>query len=147
MNPKINEHDRVERRLDAALVSYPITPLPRDFARQLVAQLEPPRAQPGILRRYLRLYATELLYSTVITLILALLVGWPIVSQISGWSIEGATANWAPMVWRASITHSNAGSLLPSWYAAGLATIILIELWAGLFLWVTWFEWPSARSR
>ena len=108
-------------------------------------QVEPLPAKPTVLRKYLRLYATELLYSTLITMVLALLLSWPLLNHLSRGASEHVLTQWSIQTSQALLVWKEMISLFPSWYLFGLVGIILIELCAFL-TWFLWFEESPLQS-
>ena len=151
MNAESYERERIlEATLDAALATYPRAPLPLNFTDQLMAQVamtrqvSAPAASIGSatwsLRHYLRLYSFELAFSSVITLLLAAVVVWPLFAQ----------AGLLPVLWSSTIATelrlaTPFTQYLSSWYAVGLSGVILLELGIVTLAWVGWVERPRTQ--
>lgn len=153
MKAENNEQKRMlERKIDAALSSYPVAPLPSDFAGQVMARIEltPQEGGPATslvapadtLRRYLRLYSFELTCSLLLTLGLALGVVWPLFAQ----------AGLLPVLWSGAPAMKIQSETLfahyfSSWYVVGIGVVILLELGIALLAWMMWMEQPRLKIR
>ncbi len=139
----------LERQIDAALSSYPVAPLPLDFANQVMARIELTPQEEGpatslvapadTLRRYLRLYSFELTCSMLLTLGLALGVVWPLFAQ----------AGLLPVLWSGApaMDVQLFAHYFSSWYVVGIGVVILLELGIALLAWVAWVEQPRLKVR
>ena len=150
MNVEGHEREHIlEATLDAELATYPLASLPLDFTDQLMAQVAMTRQEntpvgPAhwSLRRYLRLYGFELAFSSVITLLLAAVVVWPLFAQ----------AGLLPVLWSSTIATelrlaTPFTQYLSSWYAVGLSGVIFLELGIVVLAWVGWVEQPRPQIR
>lgn len=148
MNVESNpwEHER-ERQIDGALKTYPVAPLPPAFTRQVMAQVQvtpqdvPVAAVPSSLRHYFRLYSFEFVSATVLTLVLVLGIGWPLLAQVlllPAAGVDGVTVDihFATLL----------GPSFSPWYVAGLCGVILLELGIALLAWVAWMEQPRLKA-
>lgn len=135
------------QQIDAALTTYPVAPLPPNFLDQVMAQVEATpqiqlaNSQPTPLYRYLRLYGLELACATLLTLGLAVGIGWPLLAQAGLLPVPwaGVTMAHAPIVWLAP-QH------ISSWYVFGFCGLVVLELVIALMVWLTWIEQPRLRT-
>lgn len=129
------------KQIDAALTTYPVTPLPPAFTSRLMAQIQatpqtpPPVPHSTSLRYYLRLYSFELVCATMLTLVVVVGIGWPLLAYMG----------------RLPTTNTPLTALLaqPSsvWYAFGFCSLILLELIIALLAWMAWIEQPRVKMR
>lgn len=135
------------KQIDTALATYPVAPLPPNFFDQVMAQVDTTpqiglaNQQPTSLYRYLRLYGLELACATLLTLGLAVSIGWPLLAQVglvpTPWA--GVTMTHTPVVWLAP-------QPLSIWYVFGFCGLIVLELVIALLVWLAWIEQPRQRT-
>ncbi|MEZ4726625.1 MAG: hypothetical protein R3E79_05775 [Caldilineaceae bacterium] len=147
MNAERNEQEYlVERQIDGALKSYPVAPLPPAFTRQVMAQIQvtpqdvPVAAVPSSLRHYFHLYSFEFVSATVLTMVLVLGIGWPLLAQVlllPAAGVDGVTV----------ATHfvTLLGPSFSPWYVAGLCGVVLLEIGIAWVVWVAWMEQPRLK--
>lgn len=135
------------KQIEAALATYPVAPLPPNFLEQVMAQVDATpqmrttNHQPTPLYRYLRLYGLELACATLLTLGLAVGIGWPLLAQVGLLPIPwaGVTLAHTPVVWLVSQHVS-------IWYVFGFCGLIVLELVIALMVWLAWIEQPRLRT-
>ncbi len=147
MNVDQNEQETLRtKQIEAALSTYPVAPLPPAFTARLMTQVEatpqtvPPAAHSPSLRYYLRLYSFELACATMLTLVVVVGIGWPLLAQVG----------MVPSPWTADTMHNTLLTALHAeqasvWYTFGFCGLILLELIVALLAWVTWVEQPRVK--
>lgn len=135
------EQDTQAKQIDAALTTYPVAPLPPAFTSRLMAQIEAtPQALPPVTRstslpHYLQLYSFELACATMITLVMVVGIGWPLLARV-GMAPLPNTPLTALLAQPSSV-----------WYAFGFCGLILLELVVALLAWMTWIEQPQGKMQ
>ena len=141
MKMEHNEQDTRAKQIDAALITYPVAPLPPTFTSRLMAQIEvtpqalPPVVRSTSLRHYLRLYSFELASATMLTLVMVVGVGWPLLAHVGMAPLPNT-----PLT--ALLAHPNS-----VWYAFGFCGLILLELVVALLAWMMWVEQPQVKAQ